>query len=72
MIIKAIEKAGLNKALIRDELTAMKDYQGITGKKDFDAVFSNRSPAFLAILKNGKFEFFGHAEVFADDFEISK
>ena len=58
MIIQAIEKAGLNRALIRDQLVEMSDYEGITGKKEFDAVYSDRSPASLAIMKNGKFEFY--------------
>jgi branched-chain amino acid transport system substrate-binding protein len=58
MIIQAIEKAGLNRALIRDELVNMSDFEGVTGKKEFDAVLSDRSPASLAIMKNGKFEFY--------------
>lgn len=64
MLIKAIEKAGLNRALIRDQLVKMSNYEGVTGKKEFDAVFSNRSPASLAIIKNGKFEFYTREELF--------
>lgn len=60
MIIGAIEKAGLNRALIRDVLTDMKTfngYEGVTGKIIFDASFNNVRPIFLAKVVNGKFEF---------------
>jgi branched-chain amino acid transport system substrate-binding protein len=72
MIITAIEKSGLNRALIRDELAAMYNYEGVTGKKELDAVFTNRSPAILAILKNGKFEFYTKEEIFSEKFQIYK
>jgi ABC-type branched-subunit amino acid transport system substrate-binding protein len=67
MIIKAIEKAGLNRARIRDQLASMSDYKGVTGRIVFDAVYSDRSPATLAILKDGKFEFFSREEIFSED-----
>ncbi len=60
MIIKAIEKVGLNRALIRDILTDLKTfngYEGVTGKMVFDASFNNVRPIFLAKVVNGKFEF---------------
>jgi len=66
MLIEAIERAGLNRALIRDELVAMEEYEGVTGKQVFDAVLSDRSPATLAILRDGKFEYYTQAEVLAD------
>ena len=72
MIITAINKAGLNRALIRDELAAMYNYIGVTGKKEFDAVFTNRSPATLAILKDGKFEFYSKEEIFSEKFQVNK
>jgi ABC-type branched-subunit amino acid transport system substrate-binding protein len=72
MIISAIETAGLNRALIRDELVKMQSYKGVTGKKEFDAVFTNRSPAILAILRNGKFEFYTKEEIFSDKFQVEK
>ena len=71
MIIAAIKKAGLNRALIRDELVAMADYKGVTGRKNFDAVLTNRTPATLAVLQNGRFEFFSRKEVFADHVDFS-
>jgi ABC-type branched-subunit amino acid transport system substrate-binding protein len=60
IIIKAIEKAGLNRALIRDVLTDMKTfqgYEGITGKVIFDATWNNIRPVYIAKVNNGKFEF---------------
>jgi len=70
MIIKAIEKVGLNRALIRDQLVAMSSYKGVTGRKELDAVFSDRSPAFLAILKDSKLEFYSQEEIFSEKIEF--
>ncbi len=58
MLMQAIERAGLNRALIRDSLAAMKRYDGITGVQEYDAVFSNRAPATLAILESGRWKFY--------------
>jgi branched-chain amino acid transport system substrate-binding protein len=61
IIIKAIEKAGLNRVLIRDVLTDLKTFQGydgVTGKIIFDQTWNNIRPIFLAEVKNGKFAFF--------------
>ncbi|MCP5103012.1 MAG: amino acid ABC transporter substrate-binding protein [bacterium] len=62
MLIAAIEKAGLNRAKIRDELANIKRYRGVTGQKEFDPVFNNISPAVLAILKNGRWSFLSYQE----------
>jgi len=72
MVIEAIENAGLNRALIRDALVRLSGYRGVTGQKELDAVFSNRSPALIAILRNGKFMFFNQQEIFSDKFETVK
>ncbi|MEW6237328.1 MAG: ABC transporter substrate-binding protein [Candidatus Omnitrophota bacterium] len=66
MTIQAIEKGGLNRALIRDELAEMTTFDGVTGKKEIDPIFSNRSPAYLAILKNGVFTFHSRQELFGE------
>lgn len=61
IIIAAIHKAGLNRALIRDVLTDMKTfqgYEGITGKVIFDATWNNIRPIFMARINNGRFEFY--------------
>lgn len=60
IIIKAIEKAGLNRVLIRDVLTDLKtfqNYDGVTGRIVFDQTWNNIRPIFLAEVKNGKFAF---------------
>ncbi len=63
MLIQAIERAGLNRALIRDSLAAMKSYAGVTGMQEYDAVFSDRSPAALAVLESGRWEFYTEDEM---------
>jgi branched-chain amino acid transport system substrate-binding protein len=60
MLIRATEEAGLNRALIRDSLAAMKRYEGVTGTQVYDAVFSNRAPPTLAVLQDGRWVF--HSE----------
>ena len=58
--VEAIQKAGLNRALIRDLLTDMKTfqgYEGVTGKVIFDASWNNIRPIYLAKVSNGTFEF---------------
>lgn len=64
MVIAAIKKAGLNRAKIRDELANMKRFHGVTGQKEFDAVFNNITPACLAVLENGHWKFYTHREIF--------
>lgn len=57
MIIQAINKAGLNRYRIRDELAKMKRYQGVTGDIDFDDAYSDRGPCIMATVRNGRFVF---------------
>ncbi|HLO58956.1 MAG TPA: ABC transporter substrate-binding protein [Bacteroidales bacterium] len=60
IIIKSIEKAGLNRAKIRDVLTDLKtfqNYDGVSGKIIFDKTWNNIRPIYVANIKNGKFEF---------------
>ncbi len=63
MVIDAIEEAGLNRAKIRDVLAETKTYHGVTGKIVFDAVFSDVSPACLAVLENKEWSFYKRAEL---------
>ena len=56
-LIEAIEKGGLNRARIRDEMMAVKTWHGATGTKVYDAICSNRSPALLARIENGGWVF---------------
>jgi branched-chain amino acid transport system substrate-binding protein len=74
IIIGAIQKAGLNRALIRDVLTDLKTfngYEGVTGKIVFDGTWNNVRPIFTAKVVNGKFEF-SPAPRFQQDDKIYK
>lgn len=60
LIIKAIQKAGLNRALIRDVLTDLKTfqgYQGVTGKIILDESWNDMGEIWMSEVKDGKFEF---------------
>ena len=56
-LIEAVERGGLNRALILDELRAVKTWHGVTGEKTYDAICSNRSPAVLALAEEGRWIF---------------
>jgi len=64
ILIEAIEKAGLNRARIRDAMQEIKRYHGVTGQIIFDAIQNDISPACLAILEKGKFNFYTGEELF--------
>jgi ABC-type branched-subunit amino acid transport system substrate-binding protein len=57
ILIKAIEKAGLNRARIMDTLREyeMKDYDGASGRAQFDYTLNNIAPVALARVEAGKF-----------------
>ena len=57
ILFKSINSAGLNKALIRDELTSIGKYNGVTGEIIFDATWNDIGAVWLAEVKNGKFEY---------------
>ncbi len=57
MTINAIHKVGLNRALIRDELTDLKSYQGVTGEILFDAAWNDVGRIFMAEIKDGDYHF---------------
>jgi branched-chain amino acid transport system substrate-binding protein len=60
ILIQSMERAGLNRALIRDVLTDMKGtngYKGVTGDLVYDGTWNNIRPIFLAKVNQGKFEF---------------
>jgi ABC-type branched-subunit amino acid transport system substrate-binding protein len=61
ILIEAIRRAGLNRALIRDVLTDLKTFQnypGVTGNIVFDATWNDVGTIYMATVKQGKFEFF--------------
>jgi ABC-type branched-subunit amino acid transport system substrate-binding protein len=60
ILLAAIQKVGLNRVLIRDVLTDLKTfqgYEGISGKKVFDATWNDVSPIWMNEVRNGKFVF---------------
>jgi len=60
LIIKAIEKVGLNRVLIRDVLSDLKtfqNYQGISGVITLDGSWNDMGEIFMAKVENGTFKF---------------
>lgn len=57
ILIHSIRKAGLNRAKIRDELTAIRKYNGVTGEIIFDATSNDIGLVWLAEVVDGKFVF---------------
>lgn len=58
LLIQAIRDAGLNRVRIRDALTAVKTFQGVTGEITFDVTNNDVGPIWLAEVRQGKFYFF--------------
>ncbi|MFQ5641330.1 MAG: ABC transporter substrate-binding protein, partial [bacterium] len=58
ILIQAIRSAGLNRVRIRDALTALKTYRGVTGEIIFDASHNDVGPVWLAEVHDGEFHFF--------------
>lgn len=58
ILIQAIRAAGLNRVRIRDALTALKNYKGVTGKIIFDASHNDVGPVWLAEVRHGEFHYF--------------
>lgn len=54
-LIQAIRAAGLNRAKIRDAMTEIKVFHGVTGEMRFDGSGSNISPPVLAVVRDGRF-----------------
>jgi ABC-type branched-subunit amino acid transport system substrate-binding protein len=53
ILLDAICRAGLNRGRIRDALTALTSYKGVTGTMVFDPNCKNIAPLFLAHIQNG-------------------
>lgn len=53
ILLQSICRAGLNRGRIRDALTAIEKYDGVTGEMDFDPNCKNISPLFLASVHDG-------------------
>ncbi len=57
ILLDAICRAGLNKGRIRDALTGIENYKGVTGDMVFDPNCKNIAPLFLARVRNGSIEY---------------
>ena len=57
ILLDAICRAGLNKGRIRDALTGLTSYKGVTGDMIFDPNCKNIAPLFLGHVHNGQIEY---------------
>ena len=57
ILLDAICRAGLNKGRIRDALTGLTSYKGVTGDMIFDPNCKNIAPLFLARVHDGKIDY---------------
>jgi ABC-type branched-subunit amino acid transport system substrate-binding protein len=57
ILLQAICQAGLNRGKIRDALTGLETYKGVTGDMVFDPNCKNIVPMYLATAKGGKLEY---------------
>jgi branched-chain amino acid transport system substrate-binding protein len=57
ILLQSICRAGLNRGRIRDALTGVEKYDGVTGEMVFDPNCKNISPLFLASVHHGAIEY---------------
>jgi len=57
ILLDAICRAGLNKGRIRDALTGLTSYKGVTGDMVFDPNCKNIAPLFLGRVHNGQIDY---------------
>jgi branched-chain amino acid transport system substrate-binding protein len=57
ILLRAICRAGLNRGRIRDALTSVENYKGVTGDMVFDPNCKNIVPMYLATVHGGKYSF---------------
>jgi hypothetical protein len=57
ILLKSICRAGLNKGRIRDALTGLETYSGVTGDMVFDPNCKNIRPLYLATVHDGKISY---------------
>ncbi len=58
LLVQAIRIGGLNRARIRDALSAVRSFQGVTGEIIFDATQNDSGPIWLAEVRDSAFRFF--------------
>jgi len=57
ILLQAVCRAGLNRGRIRDALTGVESYKGVTGDMVFDPNCKNMVPMYLATVHGGKYQF---------------
>jgi branched-chain amino acid transport system substrate-binding protein len=57
VLLRGICQGGLNRGRIRDAITGIATYKGVTGDMVLDPNCKNVSPMFLATVKNGRIEY---------------
>ena len=57
ILLDAVCRAGLNRGRIRDALTGIESYKGVTGEMAFDPNCKNIVPMYLAAVRGGKIEY---------------
>jgi branched-chain amino acid transport system substrate-binding protein len=57
LLIAAIREAGLNRALIRDSLYALKSTRGVSGEIVFDTNMSDVAPVWMATVQGGRYRY---------------
>lgn len=67
MLIEAIGRAGLNRVRIRNELAAVRKYEGVSGPILFDNTFNDVGAVYLGRVENGKFVFRKSAPIEVDE-----
>ncbi len=72
LLIESIEKAGLNRAKIRDALAEIRTWHGVTGEMFFDAIYNDISPAYLALLENGEWVYRSREELDLPKTKVSR
>lgn len=55
LTLRSVRRAGLNRALIRDELTAVREVDGVAGRMQFDSTFNNIAPLEVMTVRAGRF-----------------
>jgi ABC-type branched-subunit amino acid transport system substrate-binding protein len=58
IMIEAVRRAGLNRVRIRDEMTDLTSYSGVTGEIIFDERWDDVGPIWMAEIRDGGFHFF--------------
>jgi ABC-type branched-subunit amino acid transport system substrate-binding protein len=67
MVVDAIRRAGLNHVRIRDALTGLDRFPGVTGTIPFDATWNDVGPVWMVDIREGRRRFFTSPTTATDD-----